>query len=190
MGHSIGRLRPSILPDVTRNSSISNSINEEGEDLEDYLDDKMIIPTIYSDLDLPLIDAATKNEDVFESESVNGYNYLKLNSSSLDDESDNEWETVETTIIYGNGTKQSFIDKDPLKLRKTENKVNSPENRWNTVIKMLSKICGSKSSVEGEEISGNLTVLFDNIDHVSSRAFPLTFLFINIMYWVFYVYVL
>ena len=189
MGQSISRLRPSILPDVTRNS-ISNTINEEGEDLEDYLDDEMIIPTIYSDLDLPLIDSSMKNEDVLESAKVNGYNYSKLNSSSLDNENDDEWETIETTITYGNGTTHCFIDKNSLQLRETENKENSSENRWTTIIKVLLKICGSKASVEGEEMFGNLTVLFDNIDHVSSRAFPLTFLFINIMYWIFYVYVL
>ena len=104
-------------------------------------------------------------------------------------EEDDEWETIETTIIFGNGTIQCFNDRDFSSQTKSDHDEIFSENRWTRIVKYFIKMCCSKTSLE-EELSGNISILFDNVDHISSRAFPITFLFINIMYWVFYVYIL
>ena len=148
-----------------------------------------MIPTIFSELDLPLIDSPTK-KDSPEQEKCNGYNFKNNHLSSQEDENEDDWDTIETTIIYGNGMKHHFIDENFSPKRKDNKKDISTENRWSTMIKAILKICSLKPSKDREELSGNLAILFDNIDHISSRAFPITFLIINIMYWVFYVYIL
>ena len=149
----------------------------------------MVIPTIFSELDLPLIDSQTQN-DFPEHEKPNGYNFKINHLSSQEDENEEDWDTIETTIIYGNGTKQHFIDEHFSPQRKDSKKDISIENRWSTILKAILKICSSKPSKDREDLTGNLAILYDNIDHISSRAFPITFLIINIMYWVFYVYIL
>ena len=148
-----------------------------------------MIPTIFSELDLPLIDSPTQ-KDSPEQEKSNGYNFKINHLSSQEDENEEDWDTIETTIIYGNGTKQHFIDEHFSPQRKDSKKDISIENRWSTILKAILKICSSKPSKDREDLTGNLAILYDNIDHISSRAFPITFLIINIMYWVFYVYIL
>ena len=148
-----------------------------------------MIPTIFSELDLPLIDTPTQ-KDSPEQEKSNGYNFKNNHLSSQEDENEDDWDTIETTIIYGNGMKHHFIDDHYSPQGKNNKKDISTENRWSVMIKAILKICSSKPSKDREELSGNLAILFDNIDHISSRAFPITFLIINIMYWVFYVYIL
>ena len=62
--HGIDNLRPSIFPEGMRNSITTTIDEEEGEDLEEYLDDKNVLPTIFSDLDLPLIDSMLQDDSM------------------------------------------------------------------------------------------------------------------------------
>ena len=136
---------------------------------------------------MPLIDSSVQ-DDSLGKHILHENNFAMTYLSSTHDE-DDDWETIETTIILGNGTKQSVNKHESSSPRKSNHEKIFSENMWTKTVKSLIRICCSKASLE-DELSGNISILFDNVDHVSSRAFPITFLFINIMYWVFYVYIL
>ena len=99
---------------------------------------------------------------------------------------------IETTVIYDSGVKESFLepDFDRLEEPKHQNDPTFTEKFWECIVNMFLKICCCTTSIEPNELTNYLSYVLDNVDHVSSRMFPASFLLINIIYWGIYVYII
>ena len=182
-------LHNTLTPAINQTHNATATVDEEHENLYEYLEDRLLSPTILSELNFPLIDSSTPHNTPLRKK-LNEIEIPSIPSTMLEYEEEDEWETIETTVSYGNGFKQTFIE--PEMSSTEEERTGNPicNKGWNWNVKLFLRLCCSKTSLEEDEMHGKLAILFENVDHISSRAFPLAFVFINIMYWVLYIYIL
>ena len=169
----------------------TETIDDEDEDIYEYLEEKLLSPKALCDLDLPLLGPSVPNNKFIMSKIPNERLAIVQSSIPCNDE-DDEWETIETTVVYDSGMKESFLEPDfeCLEEPKHQNEPTFTEKFWECIVNMFLKICCCTTSIEPNELTNYLSYVLDNVDHVSSRMFPASFLLINIIYWGIYVYVI
>ena len=139
-------------------------------------------------------DDETDDETDDDDDNVSGNldNALLSTTDSPDlSDGENQWETIETTIEYDNRRRKTILPTNvpPNEVTKTDE--SCTERCWECIENMFLKICSpKKSSFDTAEKYKNMSKLFLKADHVASRIFPLTFLIINVAYWVSYLYIL
>ena len=102
----------------------------------------------------------------------------------------NPWETIETTVVYDNGSKETVPETTIPSIEIVPNDESCSEKCWDCIESVFLRLFCSRKSLKTGTIYQNTAKVFFNVDRVASRAFPLTFLIINVVYWVTYIYIL
>ena len=184
-------LRSCVFPAIDMPGRRTETIDDEDEDIYEYLEEKLLSPKALCELDLPLLGPSVPNEKFVMSKIPN--ERLAIVQSTIPSKDDNdEWETIETTVVYDSGIKETFLepDFDCFKEPKNQNDPTFTEKFWECIINIFLRLCCSASSIETNELTEYMSYILDNVDHVSSRMFPSAFILINIIYWGMYVYIL
>ena len=191
MKKQIRGLRSCVFPGIDMPGRRTETIDDEDEDIYEYLEEKLLSPKALCDLDLPLLVPSVPKNKFIMSKIPNERLAIVQSSIPCNDE-DDEWETIETTVVYDSGVKESFLepDFDYLEEPKHQNEPTFTEKFWECIVNMFLKICCCTTSIEPNELTNYLSYVLDNVDHVSSRMFPASFLLINIIYWGIYVYII
>ena len=187
--NNIRGLRSCVFPGIDMPGRRTETIDDDEEDIYEYLEEKLLSPKTLSELHFPPLDQNTLNEKFIMSKIPNEKLAIVQTTLPCNDETD-EWDTIETTVVYDNGVKESFLNPDFDAMEECQNDLTLLEKYWEYFANIFLRLCCSKSSSELKEISEKLSFVIDNVDRVSSRLFPITFLLINIVYWVVYIYVL
>ena len=186
---SIRGLRSCVFPGIDMPGRRTETIDDDDEDIYEYLEEKLLSPKTLSELHLTLLDPNTLNKKFIMSKIPNEKLAIVQATLPCNDETD-EWDTIETTVVYDNGVKESFLNPDFDAIEECQNELTLLEKYWEYFTNMFLRLCCSKSSSELKDISKKLSFVIDNVDHVASRLFPITFVLINVVYWVVYIYVL
>ena len=102
----------------------------------------------------------------------------------------NKWETIETTVVYDNGSKETILTSNLASTDVRTNQESCSERCWECIENIILTMFCAKNSLKRAEIYKNMSTVFAKVDHVASRVFPLTFLIINVAYWASYIYIL
>jgi hypothetical protein len=184
-------LRSCVFPGIDMPGRRTETIDDDDEEIYEYLEEKLLSPTTLSELHLPLLGLSVVPNEKFITSKI-PKEKLAIVQASVPCDADNgeEWETIETTVVYDNGDKESFLEPDFSLTRQPKSDLTFFEKCWEYIVNMSIRLCCPNSTSETSEISRKMSVVVNNVDHVSSRLFPATFLAINIIYWIMYVYVL
>ena len=103
----------------------------------------------------------------------------------------NQWNTVETTVTYGNGTNQivahSLSNITPVDI--DEGEISCSERFWNRMEScFLSLTCST--SFKRSNVYRNTITYFNTVDRWASRLFPCMFITGLFVYWSSYTYIL
>ena len=187
---SIRGLRSCVFPGIDMPGRRTETIDDGDEEIYEYLEEKLLSPNTLSDVHLPLLGPSMHNEK-FITRKINNEKLAIVQASvPSNDKNEDEWETIEATVVYDNGVKETFLEPDFALMTKPKNELSFFEQCSECIVNMSIRLCCSNSTYETSEISRKLSVVVNNVDHVSSRIFPATFLIINIIYWIMYVYIL
>ena len=103
----------------------------------------------------------------------------------------NQWNTVETTVTYGNGTNQimthSLANITPVDI--DEGDVSCSERLWNRIESCFLSLTCSRS-FKRSNVYRNTITYFNTVDRWASRIFPLMFVTAIFIYWSSYTYIL
>ena len=102
-----------------------------------------------------------------------------------------QWNTVETTVTYGNGTNQimthSLANITPVDI--DEGEVSCSERLWNRIESCFLSLTCSRS-FKRSNVYRNTITYFNTVDRWASRLFPLMFITALFIYWSSYTYIL
>ena len=101
----------------------------------------------------------------------------------------NEWETIETTVVYNNGSRESFASVQQHHMNSIEIITDDGcfDQFWDYVESILNRF---RWSIKTAEVYRNSSSVFNKVDKYAGRLFPLTFLLLNFIYWSSYMYIL
>ena len=192
MKKQIRGLRSCVFPGIDMPGRRTETIDDEDEDIYEYLEEKLLSPKALCDLDLPLLGPSVPNEKFVMSKIPNERLAIVQSTIPGKDDDNDEWQTIETTVVYDSGVKETFLepDFDCLEELQNQNDPSFTEKFWECIVNTFLKLCCCTSSIEPNELTKYLSFVLDNVDHVSSRMFPAVFLLINVIYWTTYVYII
>ena len=105
---------------------------------------------------------------------------------------ENKWETIETEVVYDNGSKETILAADNGVNNFSVDNDTCKEKCWECLEETILKLfcCNFGQSFRSAEVYKNMGDFFNKVDHIASRVFPLTFMVINVAYWTLYMYIL
>ena len=181
---SFGGLRSCAIP-------CADLAVEKPENIEDVLrfplDENLLSPDNSSAENTPV-----KGPPQTLFETALNYHNKKLNNAApnqLANDDEKAWETVETTVTYGHGSKQTILASN-VTINAVTGDVSCAERCWECFEHMMFRIICCNPSFRTDQSYRNMSNVFTKVDHVASRVFPLTFMIINVAYWALYIYIL
>lgn len=107
----------------------------------------------------------------------------------------NEWETIETRVYYNNGRESVSSSlhhhHHPSQHLNSIEIVNSDDSCcdqiWECFESILHKL---RPTIKTAEVYRDTNAVFNRVDKLAGRLFPLTFLLLNFVYWSSYIYIL
>ena len=154
------------------------------------LDENLLSPVHSSELNSP-VRAPTQKWVNIVRKHQGTTNKIKPPINQLSVDEGNKWETIETAVVYDNGSKQTVLDSNiPPTHEFTDVNESCTEKCWDCIESMIFRIFCCNKSFKTAEVYKNMSDVFNKVDHIASRVFPFTFLVINIAYWALYIYIL
>ena len=164
---------------------------EVHEEVRALLDDNLLSPTHSSGQNSPLtgppqtlFDAARKQHNIKQPKRT-----IKKGQLSSEKEK-NKWETIETTVTYDNGSKETILGPNVEEIETFNDDESCPERCWECIETMVFRLFCCNASFKTAEVYRNMQNVFTRVDHIASRVFPMTFMIMNITYWALYIYIL
>ena len=157
--------------------------HEAGE----LLDEALLSPTHSSEPNSPLRNTSAPQPHLGYEVSAAA---ATTKSSQPTNIASNPWETIETTVVYDNGSKETILAPTIPPVEVIANDESCSEKCWDCIEHVFLKLVCSRSSLQTAEMYKNMSKVFFKVDRIAGRVFPLTFLIINITYWTLYMYIL
>ena len=148
-----------------------------GDGLTDDPDGDLLSPTGSSELPSP----------------VPRKSFSELKREFMINAMNSQWNTVETTVIYDNGTNETIFAHSPLNpiehVDINDGDINCSERFWNGIEACFLK-CSCSGSFKTSNVYRNTITAFNTVDRWASRLFPLMFVTGIFIYWSSYTYLL
>lgn len=183
---SLGGLRSC----ATHGADFAEKADILNDEMTGLLDEDLLSPIHSSEMNSPVRGPTQTWVDIVRKHQGNK-NKIKLPPKQSSNAEVNKWETIETTVVYDNGNKETVVDSNvPSNHKFTDVDESCTERCWDCFESMMFRIFCCNKSFKTAGAYKNMSDVFNKVDHVASRVFPFTFLIINIAYWALYIYIL
>ena len=175
----LGGLRPTTFDGTECPEGKTETMDDE---VFEGLDENLLSPINSSQLNSPLLSSSIQQPP--------NQKFSIAQSKQPSNIAENKWETIETTVVYDNGSKETILTSKVASIEVFTNDESCSDRCWECIENMFLRMICCRTSIKTAEIYKNMSNVFLKVDHVASRVFPLTFLIINIAYWSSYLYIM
>ena len=163
------------------------------DEMRGLLDENLLSPIHSSELNSPITGGPSQTWlEVARKHHKQKFKVAAVSNKSANQVEDNKWETIETQVVYDNGSKETILASDDAMNNFNVDDDTCREKCWECLEETILKLfcCNFSKSFRSAEVYKNMGDFFNKVDHIASRVFPLTFMVINIAYWTLYIYIL
>lgn len=163
------------------------------DEMRGLLDENLLSPIHSSELNSPTNAGPSQTWlEVARKHHKQKFKETTISRKSTTHIEENKWETIETEVVYDNGSKETILAADNDMNNFTVDDDTCREKCWECLEETILKLfcCNFSKTFRSAEVYKNMGDFFNKVDHIASRVFPLTFMVINIAYWTLYMYIL